>query len=45
MPGATVTLISETKGTQSTPVVTNDVGSFVVTNVTSDTYTVQVDKK
>jgi hypothetical protein len=43
MPGATVTLISDTKGTQSTPVVTNDVGSFVVTNVTADTYTVQVE--
>ena len=43
MPGATVTLISETKGTQSPSVVTNDVGSFVVTNVTGDTYTVQVE--
>ncbi|HTL02309.1 MAG TPA: carboxypeptidase-like regulatory domain-containing protein, partial [Vicinamibacterales bacterium] len=43
MPGATVTLISETKGTQSTPVVTNDVGSFVIPNVTADTYTVQVE--
>src|SRR5689334_18630139 len=43
MPGATVTLISDTKGTQSTPVVTNDVGNFVVTNVTADTYTVQVE--
>ncbi len=43
VPGATVTLISEARGTQSTPVVTNATGDFVLPNVTADTYTVQVE--
>jgi hypothetical protein len=43
IPGATVTLISETRGTISPPVTTNDTGDFVVPNVTADTYTVQVE--
>ena len=42
IPGATVVLISDTRGTKSTPVVTNTTGDFVVANVTADTYTVEV---
>ena len=40
IPGATVTLISEARGTRSAPVVTNASGDFVFANVTADTYTV-----
>ncbi len=43
IPGATVTLISETKATKSTPVVTSDTGTFVFANVSADTYTIQVE--
>jgi hypothetical protein len=43
IPGATITLTSETKGTTSTPVVTNGTGDFVFPNVAPDTYTVQVE--
>jgi Carboxypeptidase regulatory-like domain len=43
IPGATVTIISETQKTVSAPVVTNESGDFVVPNVTADTYTVQVE--
>src|SRR4030095_6943822 len=43
MPGATVTLVSETKGTRTAPVVTNPEGAFVVPNVPADRYTVQVE--
>ena len=43
IPGATVTLISDTRGTMSAPVVTNTDGDFVVPNVTADTYTIQVE--
>jgi hypothetical protein len=43
IPGATVTLISEARGTRSSPVVTNAQGDFVFPNVTADTYTVQVE--
>ena len=43
VPGATVTLVSEARGTFSTPVVTNRTGDFVVPNLTADTYTVQVE--
>src|SRR4029077_32467 len=42
IPGATVTLISESRGTMSTPVVTNATGDFVFPNVTGDTYTIRV---
>ena len=43
VPGATVTLISETKGTRSAPSITNATGDFVFPNVPGDTYTVQVE--
>jgi hypothetical protein len=43
VPGATVTLISESRGTKLTPVITSATGDFVVPNVSADTYTVQVD--
>jgi Carboxypeptidase regulatory-like domain len=43
IPGATVTLISETRGTVSAPVTSNAAGDFVFPNVTADTYTVQVE--
>src|SRR4026207_2257713 len=42
VPGATVVLISETKGTKSAPVVTNAAGDYVFPNVAADTYTVEV---
>lgn len=43
VPGAVVVLISEARGTLSTPVVTNSAGDFVFPNVTADTYTIQVE--
>src|SRR5436309_1911945 len=43
VPGATVTLISDTRGTPSTPVITNATGDFVFPNVSADTYTIQVE--
>jgi hypothetical protein len=43
LPGATVVLISETKGTKSEPVVTNASGDFVLPSVPPDTYTLQVE--
>src|SRR5438132_7250406 len=43
VPGATVTLISDTRGTLSTPAITNASGDFVFPNVTADTYTLQVE--
>jgi hypothetical protein len=42
VPGATVVLISETKGTKSQPAVTNASGDYTFPNVTADTYTVEV---
>src|SRR5437667_2183150 len=42
IPGATVVLISETKGTRSAPAITNESGTYVFPNVTADTYTVEV---
>src|SRR5437773_3937096 len=42
IPGATVVLISETRGTKSAPALTNETGNFVFPNVTPDTYTVEV---
>jgi hypothetical protein len=43
IPGATVTLISESRNTRLAPVITTSTGGFVVANVTADTYTVQVE--
>ena len=42
IPGATVVLISETRGTQLAMVVTNEAGVYVFPNVTADIYTVEV---
>lgn len=42
LPGARVTLISETRGTQLSDVFTNLTGDFVVANVPPDRYTVQI---
>jgi hypothetical protein len=42
LPGATVVLISETRGTQLVPVTTNASGDFVIVNAAPDTYTVEV---
>ena len=42
IPGATVTPISEARGTRSAPVVTNESGDFVFANVSADTYTIEV---
>src|SRR5436190_23049640 len=42
IPGATVVLISEARGTKSAPVVTNETGNYVFPNVTADTYTIEV---
>jgi hypothetical protein len=42
VPGATVVLISEAKGTRSNPAITNETGDYVFPNVTPDTYTVEV---
>ena len=43
IPGATVTLVSETRGTRSIPVTTDANGDFVFPNVTADTYTIEVE--
>jgi hypothetical protein len=42
VPGATVTLVSETRGTSPAPVVSNDAGDFVFVNIAADTYTIEV---
>src|SRR3954471_208015 len=42
IPGATVVLTSETRGTKLAPAITNEAGDFVIPNVTADTYTVEV---
>ena len=42
IPGASVTLISETRGTQLADVVTNAEGDFTFVNVPADRYTLQV---
>src|SRR5207247_528094 len=42
VPGAAVTLISETRGTQLTDVFTNTSGDFTFPNVSPDRYTLQV---
>src|SRR5215212_4995058 len=43
IPGATVTLISEARGTASAPVITNAQGGFVFPNLAADVYTLQVE--
>ena len=42
IPGATVVLVSATRGTRSAETLTNENGDFVVPNVTADTYAVEV---
>ena len=42
IPGATVVLISESRGTRSEPAITSPTGDFVFPNVSVDTYTVEV---
>lgn len=42
IPGATVTLISETRGTQLVEAITNTQGDFVIPNVPPDKYILQV---
>ena len=42
IPGATLVLVSESRGTKSAPVVTNSSGDFVFPNITPDTYTLEV---
>ena len=42
VPGATVVLVSESRGTKSVPAVTNATGDYVFPNVTPDIYTVEV---
>jgi len=42
IPGASVTLISESRGTSMTPVVTNTAGDFVIPNISAGSYTLQV---
>jgi carboxypeptidase family protein/TonB-dependent receptor-like protein len=42
IPGATVVLISEARGTKSAPATTSGTGDFVFPNVTPDIYTVEV---
>jgi hypothetical protein len=42
IPGATVMLISATRGTKTAPAVTNETGDFVFPNVTPDTYIIEV---
>src|SRR5688572_28346691 len=43
LPGATVILISETRGTRTEPIFTNASGDFVLPNVAPDKYTLQVE--
>jgi hypothetical protein len=42
LPGATVVLISESRGTRSVPAVTNETGDWTFPNTTPDTYTIEV---
>jgi hypothetical protein len=42
IPGATVVIISEARGTKSAPAVTSESGDFVFPNVTPDKYTIEV---
>ena len=42
IPGASVTLISESRATRLAPAVTNETGDFVIPNITADTYSIEV---
>ncbi len=42
VPGATVTLIDEAKGTRPAPATTDQSGNYVFPNITPATYTVEV---
>src|SRR5262245_52184234 len=42
IPGATITLTDEARGTKAPPVVTNATGDFVLVNIAPGTYTVEV---
>src|SRR5215831_20249320 len=42
IPGATVVITSEARGTQLPPAVTNTQGDFVIANVPPDSYVIQV---
>ena len=42
VPGATVTLVSETRGTSLAPVLSNEAGDFVFVNIPADTYTIEI---
>ena len=42
VPGATIVLISESRGTKSVPAVTNETGDYVLPNITPDTYTIEI---
>ena len=42
IPGATVVLISEARGTRSAPAITDERGDFVLVNMPADTYTMEV---
>lgn len=42
VPGATIVLVSDTKGTKGLPAVSSASGDYVIPNVTPDTYTVEV---
>ena len=42
VPGATVTLVSETRGTSLPPARTNEAGDFVFVNIPADTYSIEV---
>jgi len=42
VPGATVVLISESRGTKSVPLITNDTGDYVFPNIAPDTYTLEI---
>ncbi len=42
VPHAYVALLSETRGTKSAPVITNDKGDYVLPDITPDTYTLEI---
>ena len=42
VPGATIVLISESRGTKSVPAVSNETGDYVFPNITPDTYTIEI---
>ena len=42
IPGASVTLINESRATRSAPAVTNESGDFVFPNIAADTYSIEV---